>query len=157
MYTILITSNPTKISAIPRIPFSLLWHWLPPICSLRQPRIFFPLQIIFVFFIVFLESTCQQQQTPLYRASQKHTVCAPFCLTSQSLRLSLMTMLIVYFVGNSFLLFFLIVVNDTKLNVAISNHSSVSTSVALIIFPLLCNHHLYFQSFFITPNKFYSF
>lgn len=62
---------------------SLFSSVAPPICSLRQPRIFFALQIIFVFCIVFLQSACQQLQTFLYRASEKHTVCAPFCLTSQ--------------------------------------------------------------------------
>ena len=114
MYTILVSSNPTKISAIPRIPCSLLWHWLPPICS---QGFSFPCRLYLSFLLYFCSqhaSNCKLFCTGPVRSIQC-VLLSVWLLSTVSLRVSLMTLLIVYFVSNSFLFIFLIVLNDTKL------------------------------------------
>ena len=115
MYTILVSSNPTKISAIPRIPCSLLWHL--PSAALGSQGFSFPYRLHLSFLLYFCSqhaSNCKLFCTGPVRSIQC-VLLSVWLLSTVSLRLSLMTMLIVYFVSNSFLFIFLIVVNDTKL------------------------------------------
>ena len=112
MYTILVSSNPTKISAIPRIPCSLL-----PSAALGSQGFSFPYRLHLSFLLYFCSqhaSNCKLFCTGPVRSIQC-VLLSVWLLSTVSLRLSLMTMLIVYFVSNSFLFIFLIVVNDTKL------------------------------------------
>ena len=106
MYTILVSSNATKISAIPRIPCSLLWHL--PSAALGSQGFSLPYRLYLSFLLYFCSQHASNWKlfcTGPVRSIQC-VLLSVWLLSTVSLRVSLMTMLIVYFVSNSFLFIF---------------------------------------------------
>lgn len=105
MYTILVTSNPTKMSAIPRIPFSLCGTGYLPPAAWGSQGFSFPYRLYLSFLLYFWSQhagNCKLFCAGPVRSIQC-VLLSVWLLSTVSLRLSSMTVLIVYFVSKSFL------------------------------------------------------